>query len=86
MNVMKIQDNYPGEHVFMVLNDMQIEWLSVLTSSLLFKRAALYFTPSVLPLVQVVQVPVEACEQYGTCAECLSSNDPHCGWCVLYNT
>ncbi|XP_061640873.1 plexin-A2-like isoform X2 [Phyllopteryx taeniolatus] len=35
---------------------------------------------------QVAQVPVEACEQYGTCAECLSSGDPHCGWCVLYNT
>ncbi|XP_077386645.1 plexin-A2-like [Festucalex cinctus] len=35
---------------------------------------------------QVVQVPVEACDQYGTCAECLSSGDPHCGWCVLYNT
>uniref|UniRef100_A0A673B015 Plexin A2 n=1 Tax=Sphaeramia orbicularis TaxID=375764 RepID=A0A673B015_9TELE len=32
---------------------------------------------------QVAQVPVEACEQYGTCAECLSSGDPHCGWCVL---
>uniref|UniRef100_A0A8D0CSP1 Plexin A2 n=1 Tax=Sander lucioperca TaxID=283035 RepID=A0A8D0CSP1_SANLU len=31
---------------------------------------------------QVAQVPVEACEQYGTCAECLSSGDPHCGWCV----
>ncbi|XP_019712028.1 plexin-A2-like [Hippocampus comes] len=35
---------------------------------------------------QVSQVPVEACEQYGTCAECLNSGDPHCGWCVLYNT
>uniref|UniRef100_A0A4W6D4Z9 Plexin-A2 n=1 Tax=Lates calcarifer TaxID=8187 RepID=A0A4W6D4Z9_LATCA len=34
---------------------------------------------------QVAQVPVEACGQYGTCAECLSSGDPHCGWCVLYN-
>uniref|UniRef100_A0A671YKQ6 Plexin-A2 n=1 Tax=Sparus aurata TaxID=8175 RepID=A0A671YKQ6_SPAAU len=34
---------------------------------------------------QVAQVPVEACEQYTTCAECLSSGDPHCGWCVLYN-
>uniref|UniRef100_A0AAX7SFM5 Sema domain-containing protein n=1 Tax=Astatotilapia calliptera TaxID=8154 RepID=A0AAX7SFM5_ASTCA len=34
---------------------------------------------------QVAQVPVEACEQYSTCAECLSSGDPHCGWCVLYN-
>uniref|UniRef100_A0A8C7RBL8 Plexin-A2 n=1 Tax=Oncorhynchus mykiss TaxID=8022 RepID=A0A8C7RBL8_ONCMY len=34
---------------------------------------------------QVTQVPVEACEQYGTCGECLSSEDPHCGWCVLLN-
>ena len=39
----------------------------------------------VLPLLQVAQVPVEACEQYGTCGECLSSGDPHCGWCVLHN-
>uniref|UniRef100_A0A6Q2YJS9 Plexin-A2 n=1 Tax=Esox lucius TaxID=8010 RepID=A0A6Q2YJS9_ESOLU len=34
---------------------------------------------------QVTKVPVEACEQYGTCGECLSSGDPHCGWCVLIN-
>uniref|UniRef100_A0A8C9XWJ0 Plexin-A2 n=1 Tax=Sander lucioperca TaxID=283035 RepID=A0A8C9XWJ0_SANLU len=30
-------------------------------------------------------VPIESCEQYGTCGECLSSGDPHCGWCVLHN-
>ncbi|CAB1427975.1 unnamed protein product [Pleuronectes platessa] len=42
--------------------------------------------PSRLSLhLGVAQVPVEACEQYSTCAECLSSGDPHCGWCVLYN-
>ncbi|XP_062396136.1 plexin-A2 [Sardina pilchardus] len=35
---------------------------------------------------QVVRVPIESCEQYGTCGECLSSGDPHCGWCVLHNT
>ncbi|XP_072512607.1 plexin-A2 [Salminus brasiliensis] len=34
---------------------------------------------------QVTQVPIESCEQYGTCQECLSSGDPHCGWCVLHN-
>ncbi|XP_018581324.2 plexin-A2-like [Scleropages formosus] len=34
---------------------------------------------------QVSRVPVEWCEQYGTCGECLSSGDPHCGWCVLHN-
>ncbi|KAB5546494.1 hypothetical protein PHYPO_G00072730 [Pangasianodon hypophthalmus] len=34
---------------------------------------------------QVTQVPIESCEQYGTCHECLSSGDPHCGWCVLHN-
>lgn len=34
---------------------------------------------------QVAQVPIESCEQYGTCGECLSSGDPHCGWCVLHN-
>nr|XP_020663189.1 plexin-A2 isoform X2 [Pogona vitticeps] len=35
---------------------------------------------------QVSQVPVESCEQYTTCGECLSSGDPHCGWCVLHHT
>ncbi|XP_072571219.1 plexin-A2-like [Paramormyrops kingsleyae] len=34
---------------------------------------------------QVSQVPIEWCAQYGTCGECLSSGDPHCGWCVLHN-
>ncbi|XP_049327643.1 plexin-A2 [Astyanax mexicanus] len=34
---------------------------------------------------QVTQVPVEYCEQYSRCVECLSSGDPHCGWCVLHN-
>uniref|UniRef100_A0A8C5H4A1 Sema domain-containing protein n=1 Tax=Gouania willdenowi TaxID=441366 RepID=A0A8C5H4A1_GOUWI len=34
---------------------------------------------------QVTQVPIESCEQYETCGECLSSGDPHCGWCVLHN-
>uniref|UniRef100_A0A8C5HFW9 Plexin-A2 n=1 Tax=Gouania willdenowi TaxID=441366 RepID=A0A8C5HFW9_GOUWI len=34
---------------------------------------------------QVAQVPVEACDQHSTCSECLSSGDPHCGWCVLHN-
>ncbi|XP_028924988.2 plexin-A2 isoform X2 [Ornithorhynchus anatinus] len=34
---------------------------------------------------QVSRVPVESCEQYTTCGECLSSGDPHCGWCSLHN-
>ncbi|XP_036388356.1 plexin-A1-like [Megalops cyprinoides] len=34
---------------------------------------------------QVSRVPVESCEQYTSCAECLGSRDPHCGWCVLHN-
>ncbi|XP_041712458.1 plexin-A2-like [Coregonus clupeaformis] len=34
---------------------------------------------------QVMQIPIESCDQYGTCGECLSSGDPHCGWCVLHN-
>uniref|UniRef100_A0AAY4ESB7 Plexin-A1 n=1 Tax=Denticeps clupeoides TaxID=299321 RepID=A0AAY4ESB7_9TELE len=34
---------------------------------------------------QVSRVPVESCEQYSSCAECLGSRDPHCGWCVLHN-
>uniref|UniRef100_A0A8C1KZG7 Plexin-A2 n=1 Tax=Cyprinus carpio TaxID=7962 RepID=A0A8C1KZG7_CYPCA len=36
-------------------------------------------------LKKVTRVPIESCEQYGTCGECLSSGDPHCGWCVLHN-
>ncbi|GCC44863.1 hypothetical protein chiPu_0028790, partial [Chiloscyllium punctatum] len=34
---------------------------------------------------KVGRIPVETCEQYGTCPKCLSSGDPHCGWCVLEN-
>uniref|UniRef100_A0A8C9SSD8 Plexin A1 n=1 Tax=Scleropages formosus TaxID=113540 RepID=A0A8C9SSD8_SCLFO len=34
---------------------------------------------------QVSRVPVESCEQYTSCTECLGSKDPHCGWCVLHN-
>ncbi|KAK2857941.1 hypothetical protein Q7C36_005860 [Tachysurus vachellii] len=34
---------------------------------------------------QVKRVPVESCDQYTTCSECLGSRDPHCGWCVLLN-
>uniref|UniRef100_A0A8D2MVQ7 Plexin A2 n=1 Tax=Zonotrichia albicollis TaxID=44394 RepID=A0A8D2MVQ7_ZONAL len=44
-------------------------------------RAAL----SVLCPLQVSRVPVESCEQYTTCQECLSSGDPHCGWCSLHH-
>ncbi|CAB1315452.1 unnamed protein product, partial [Coregonus sp. 'balchen'] len=33
----------------------------------------------------VSRVPVESCEQYSTCGQCLGSKDPHCGWCVLHN-
>ncbi|XP_022533004.2 plexin-A1 [Astyanax mexicanus] len=35
---------------------------------------------------EVSRVPVESCEQYTSCNECLGSGDPHCGWCVLHNT
>ncbi|XP_047217858.1 plexin-A1-like isoform X1 [Girardinichthys multiradiatus] len=34
---------------------------------------------------QVTHVPVESCEQYTSCRDCLGSGDPHCGWCVLHN-
>uniref|UniRef100_A0A672LP66 Plexin-A4-like n=1 Tax=Sinocyclocheilus grahami TaxID=75366 RepID=A0A672LP66_SINGR len=34
---------------------------------------------------QLTRVPVEACEQYSSCKECLGSGDPHCGWCVLHS-
>ncbi|XP_059397405.1 plexin-A1-like isoform X1 [Carassius carassius] len=34
---------------------------------------------------EVRRVPVESCEQYSSCSECLASGDPHCGWCVLHS-
>uniref|UniRef100_A0A673J7F5 Plexin-A4-like n=1 Tax=Sinocyclocheilus rhinocerous TaxID=307959 RepID=A0A673J7F5_9TELE len=34
---------------------------------------------------QLTRVPVEACEQYSSCKDCLGSGDPHCGWCVLHS-
>ncbi|KAK2915729.1 hypothetical protein Q8A67_000103 [Cirrhinus molitorella] len=34
---------------------------------------------------QVTRVPVESCSQYSSCSKCLSSRDPHCGWCVRRN-
>ncbi|XP_024601969.1 plexin-A3 [Neophocaena asiaeorientalis asiaeorientalis] len=34
---------------------------------------------------QVSQLPVETCERYPSCAACLGSGDPHCGWCVLHH-
>ncbi|XP_067832342.1 plexin A3-like, partial [Heptranchias perlo] len=34
---------------------------------------------------KVGRVPVESCKQYETCSKCLSSGDPHCGWCVLHS-
>uniref|UniRef100_A0A674PF06 Plexin-A3 n=1 Tax=Takifugu rubripes TaxID=31033 RepID=A0A674PF06_TAKRU len=34
---------------------------------------------------QVSRLPVESCEQYTSCSDCLGSGDPHCGWCVLFN-
>uniref|UniRef100_A0A8C2K847 Plexin A4 n=1 Tax=Cyprinus carpio TaxID=7962 RepID=A0A8C2K847_CYPCA len=36
-------------------------------------------------LSSLTRVPVEACEQYSSCKECLGSGDPHCGWCVLHS-
>ncbi|KAK7884794.1 hypothetical protein WMY93_027917 [Mugilogobius chulae] len=38
-----------------------------------------------LEFICVTRVPVESCEQYMSCGECLGSGDPHCGWCVLHN-
>uniref|UniRef100_A0A671REW4 Plexin-A4-like n=1 Tax=Sinocyclocheilus anshuiensis TaxID=1608454 RepID=A0A671REW4_9TELE len=35
--------------------------------------------------LQLTHVPVEACEQYSSCKDCLGSGDPHCGWCVLHS-
>ncbi|XP_071960877.1 plexin-A4-like [Antedon mediterranea] len=38
---------------------------------------------------QITKVPVEECEQYTTCSECLGVGggvgDPYCGWCTLMN-
>lgn len=32
---------------------------------------------------KVAKIPVQNCQQYTTCSECLSSRDPYCGWCTL---
>ncbi|XP_060044822.1 plexin-B2 isoform X2 [Erinaceus europaeus] len=32
---------------------------------------------------KVFQLPVQECESYLTCAQCRSSQDPYCGWCVV---
>uniref|UniRef100_UPI00358E64EF plexin-A1-like n=1 Tax=Myxine glutinosa TaxID=7769 RepID=UPI00358E64EF len=34
---------------------------------------------------KVSRVPVESCDQFGSCSDCLGSGDPHCGWCVLHH-
>ncbi|KAJ0057790.1 hypothetical protein NL108_002210 [Boleophthalmus pectinirostris] len=36
----------------------------------------------VLSPKQVTRLPVDSCDQYSTCSECLGSGDPHCGWCA----
>ncbi|XP_076807405.1 plexin-B2-like [Clavelina lepadiformis] len=32
---------------------------------------------------EVLNIRVAACEQFKTCNECISSDDPYCGWCIL---
>ncbi|XP_062614166.1 plexin-B-like, partial [Saccostrea cucullata] len=32
---------------------------------------------------KVAKIPVQNCTQYAKCRDCLLSNDPYCGWCVL---
>ncbi|XP_062575904.1 plexin-B-like, partial [Saccostrea cucullata] len=32
---------------------------------------------------KVAKIPVQNCSRYTTCRDCLLSNDPYCGWCVL---
>ncbi|XP_062606916.1 plexin-B-like [Saccostrea cucullata] len=32
---------------------------------------------------KVAKIPVQNCSLYAMCKDCLSSNDPYCGWCVL---
>ncbi|XP_076861455.1 plexin-A4 isoform X2 [Brachyhypopomus gauderio] len=39
----------------------------------------------VMSETQLTRVPIEACDQYSSCSECLGSGDPHCGWCVLHS-
>uniref|UniRef100_A0A8C2K3S2 Plexin A4 n=1 Tax=Cyprinus carpio TaxID=7962 RepID=A0A8C2K3S2_CYPCA len=51
-------------------------------SSLVRLCLALYVSRQ---LHSLTRVPVEACEQYSSCKECLGSGDPHCGWCVLHS-
>lgn len=37
--------------------------------------------PALLP--QVFRLPVQECLSYVACAQCLRSQDPYCGWCVV---
>ncbi|XP_053391294.1 plexin-B-like [Mercenaria mercenaria] len=39
----------------------------------------------VLSQRQVYKEPVESCSGFPTCASCLGSRDPYCGWCFLEN-
>ncbi|KAL0608870.1 Plexin-A2 [Plecturocebus cupreus] len=49
------------------------------------EKDARHWNAALRPQRMVTRVPVESCEQYTTCGECLSSGDPHCGWCALHN-
>uniref|UniRef100_K7GHA9 Plexin C1 n=1 Tax=Pelodiscus sinensis TaxID=13735 RepID=K7GHA9_PELSI len=33
---------------------------------------------------EVRRIPVANCNKYGSCKECLSAKDPHCGWCYAF--
>uniref|UniRef100_A0AAV2KQA1 Sema domain-containing protein n=1 Tax=Knipowitschia caucasica TaxID=637954 RepID=A0AAV2KQA1_KNICA len=39
----------------------------------------------VLSQNQVTRLPVESCDRYSSCSECVGSRDPHCSWCLLSN-
>ena len=34
---------------------------------------------------QVYKVPMNQCQRHNTCATCVQSGDPYCGWCTLQN-
>lgn len=87
MIILIILLTYKNNTYILRLNDHPIFVLSVFFI-MSCNRCLVYFLlyiNDVLFCPQVTQVPIESCEQYGTCGECLSSGDPHCGWCVLHN-
>uniref|UniRef100_A0AAY5JZV9 Plexin-A2 n=1 Tax=Esox lucius TaxID=8010 RepID=A0AAY5JZV9_ESOLU len=77
----KVSDSYSSSHLYEMVQVIKDGSPILRDMAFSLDRNYLY----VMSERQVTQVPIESCDQYGTCGECLSSGDPHCGWCVLHN-